>query len=216
MNFVAKGQAGVAHQRVQVQRQGFVGQHAHHAKRMAAQRKRILVAGRQVADAEHADQGFELIGQRHRQPDRAARQFITGKARFVMVFNRVGHLGRQAVVERVVAPHDALQLGELADHVGHQIGLGELGRLVSLRRQRSAAELLADGLGNRAHACHALALRAELVVINHFVQAGHARGQRFFAVLVEEKFSVGQARAHHALVATNHRTGVCRVDVADH
>ena len=133
-----------------------------------------------------------------------------------MVFNRVGHLGRQAVVERVVAPHDALQLGKLADHVGHQIGLGELGRLVNLRRQRSAAELLADGLGNRAHACHALALRTELVVINHFVQAGHARGQRLFAVLVEEKFSVGQARAHHALIAANHRTGVCRVDVADH
>ena len=183
---------------------------------MAAQRKRVLVAGRQVADAEHADQGFELVGQRHRQPDRAARQFVAGKAWFVMVFNRVGNLGRQAVVERVVAPHDALQLREFAHHVGDQIGLGELGRLVGLRRQCCAAELLTDGLGNCAYARHALALGAELVVINHFVQAGHARGQRLFAVLVEEKFSVGQARAHHALVATNHRTGVCRVDVADH
>ena len=183
---------------------------------MAAQRKRVLVAGRQVADAEHADQGFELIGQRHRQPDRAARQFVAGKAWFVMVFNRVGNLGRQAVVERVVAAHDALQLGEFAHHVGDQIGLGQLGRLVGLRGQRSTAELLADGLGNRAHACHALALRTELVVINHFVQAGHARGQRLFAVLVKEKLGIGQARAHHALIATNHRTGVCRVDVADH
>ena len=215
-DFVAEDTAGVLHQRVQIQWQCLVGQHTHHAQRMAAQRKRVLVAGRQVADAEHADQGFELIGQRHRQPDRAARQFVAGKARFVMVFNRVGNLGCQAVVERVVTAHDALQLRELAHHVGHQIGLGELGRLVSLRRQRSAAELLADGLGNRPHTRHALALRAELVVINHFVQACYTRGQCLFAVLVVEEFSVRQARTHHTLVATNHRTGVCRVDVADH
>ena len=39
-------------------------QHAQHAERVAAQCERILVAGRQQADAEDADQRFELVGQR--------------------------------------------------------------------------------------------------------------------------------------------------------
>ena len=37
---------------------------------MAAQRERVPVAGRQVADAEHADQRFELVGQRDDDADR--------------------------------------------------------------------------------------------------------------------------------------------------
>ena len=183
---------------------------------MAPQRKRVLVAGRQVADAEHADQGLELVGQRHGQADRAARQFVAGKTWFVVVFNRVSDLGRQTIVERVVAAHDALQLGKFPDHVGHQIGLGQQRCLVGLGRQRVAAELLANGPGNGAHTGHALALRAKLVVIDHLVEACHARSQRFFAILVKEKLGIGQARTHHALVAADHRAGVCRADVADH
>ena len=45
-------------------------QHADHAERMAAQRERILVAGRQLADAEQADQRLELVGQRDGHADR--------------------------------------------------------------------------------------------------------------------------------------------------
>ena len=52
-------------------------------------------------------------------------------------------------------------------------------------------------------------------MINHFAQAFNARLQRLFAVLVKEKLRIGQARAHHALVAANHRAGVSGADVAD-
>jgi hypothetical protein len=69
--------------------------------------------------------------------------------------------------------------------------------------------------GNGAYALRAFALRAQLVVINHLAQAFDARSQRFLAVLVEEEFGIGQARAHDALVAANHRTGIRRADVAD-
>ena len=64
--------------------------------------------------------------------------------------------------------------------------------------------------------CHALALRAQLVVVDHLVQPGHARLQRLLAVLVKEELGIGQARAHHALVAANHSAGIFRADVADH
>ena len=183
---------------------------------MAAQRKRVLVASRQIADAEHAHQRFQLVGQRHHHTHRVARQRVTGKARLVVVFNRVGHGFGQAIVERVVAAHDALQLRELAHHVGHQIGLGQLRGLVGLRHQCCVAQLRGNRLGNRAHALHTFALRAQLVVVDHLAQTFDARSQRLLAVLVKEELGIGQARAHHALVAADHQARVVGADVADH
>ena len=44
-----------------------------------------------------------------------------------MLLDGIGHLARLAVVQRVIASHDALQLGKLADHSGEQIGFREPG-----------------------------------------------------------------------------------------
>ncbi len=55
---------------------------------MTAQRERILVAGRQLADAEQADQRLELVGQRDHQADPVARQDVAGKTRLVVIFDR--------------------------------------------------------------------------------------------------------------------------------
>ena len=41
-----------------------------------------------------------------------------------------------AVVQRVVAAHDALQFGELADHAGDEVGLGQLRGALGQRRRR--------------------------------------------------------------------------------
>ena len=147
-----------------IQRQVFFHQHSDHTERMAAQRKRILVARWQIADAEHADKRLQLVSQRDDHASHAARQGVTGEARLVMVFNGIGHFSTQTIVERVIAAHDALQLGELADHVGDEIALGEHRGMVGLLRQRFTAELLADRLGDGAHTRHTLALRAQLVV----------------------------------------------------
>ena len=49
----------------------------------------------------------------------------------------------EAVVLGVVAAHDALQLGEFANHVGEQIGLGQQGGLVRLPGQFAAPRLSA-------------------------------------------------------------------------
>jgi len=190
---------------------------------MATQRERVFVARGQVANAKHAHQGFEFVGQGHHQTDAVARQRITGKAGFVVVFNGLGHIVAQAIVAGVVAAHDALQLGELAHHVGQQVGLGQPGSGVDGLDEGRAAQgrvALREQLGhaerNGAHALGALALRAKFVVIDDFAQAFDTRGQCFFAVLVEEEFGIGQARAHDPLVATDHRAGVVGADVADH
>jgi hypothetical protein len=120
-----------------VQRQVAFDQHADHAQRVATQGEGILVAGGQLADAEHVGQRLQLVGQRDAEADIAARQFVAGEARLVVVLDGVGDLGRLAVVQRVVAAHDALQFGELADHVGQQVGLGQHGGAVGLVGQAS-------------------------------------------------------------------------------
>jgi hypothetical protein len=101
-------------------------------------------------------------------------------------------------------------------HVGEQIGFGQTRSGVGLRNQSIAAQLLGNGTGDRAHALYPLALRAQLVVVNHFVQTRHAGFEGFLAVLVEEKLGIGQARSHHALIAANHQARVGRLDVAHH
>ena len=81
--------------------------------------------------------------------------------------------------------------------------------------QQGVLQLRADGCGDDPHALGAFALRAQLVVIDHLGQLRHTVGQRLLAVLVEEEFGVGQARAHHALVALDDGAGIVRGDVAD-
>ena len=54
--------------------------------------------------------------------------------RQVVEVDRLPHLLGQAFLARVDAAHRALQLGELADHVGRQIGLREPRRLRGVRR----------------------------------------------------------------------------------
>ena len=200
---------------MQFQRQVFFHQHADHAQRVAAQGEGVTVASRQVANAEHADQGFQLVSQRHHHACIATGQFVTGKAGLVVVFNGVGHGYIQTVIQRVVAPHDALQLGEFAHHVGHQVGLGQLGGQVSLCHQLCIAQLLCNGLGNGTHALYTLALRAQLVVIDHLSQAFDTAFQRLFAVLVKEELGISQTGAHHALVTADHGRRIGRADVAD-
>ncbi len=115
----------------------------------------------------------------------------------------------------VVTPHDALQFGKLADHVGQQIGLGQQRGALGLLDRKGRRNLPGNAPCERLHPPHALALRAQLGVIDHFVEAGHAVFEALLAVLLEEELRIGQARAHHALVAFDDRAGIGRRDIAD-
>jgi hypothetical protein len=57
--------------------------------------------------------------------------------------------------------------------------------------------------------------RAELVVVDHLGEARQARFEAISCVLLEEELGVGEARAHDALVAADHRDWVFGLDVAD-
>ena len=70
-------------------------------------------------------------------------------------------------------------------------------------------------LCNRTHPQHAITLRAQLIVVDHFGQTLDARLQAVFFILLEKEFGIGQSRTHHPLVATNHKAGVCGIDIAN-
>ena len=77
------------------------------------------------ADAEQSSQRFELVGQRDSSSDGTLRDRVASEARPIVLGDRVGHGNSLAVVQRIVTPHDDLQLGKFADHFGHEVRLGE-------------------------------------------------------------------------------------------
>ncbi len=183
---------------------------ADHADRVAAKAERVLVAGRLRADAEHAGERLELVGERDRLRHRTLRQRVAREARPVVLLDRRRDRRRLAVVLRVVAAHQALQLGKFADHVGGEIGLGELrgARALAADPRRSSP---ASSPRQPREPRDAIELRSELVVIDDRGEARHARLEPHLAVLVEEEPGIGEPRPQHPLVAVDDRARDPRV-----
>ncbi len=205
-----EGDTGEARQR---DREALFDEDANHAQCRAPQSEGILVAGRNLADAEEAGEDLDLFGKRNGLRDAIFGKPVAGETRPIVLLDRGRDVRRLAVVLRVIAPHEALQLGEFTDHVGDEIGLGEHRRAIGLLW--IGADVRRDRRGDHAHAVHPLRLRAELVVIDDGPEPFDAVGEADLAVLVEEEAGVGQARAQHALVALDDRRGILRLDVAD-
>ena len=119
----------------QVQVQLFLDQDAQHRQRGPAQGKRIPGAGGRLADAKDTHQGIQPVRQSQGAGSRTFRQLVPGEFRPVLLDNRGRHLGRLAVIERVVVAGDALHIGELQHHFREQVGLAQQGRAAGeLRR----------------------------------------------------------------------------------
>ena len=116
-----------------------------------------------------------------------------------MSADRVGDRRVLLLVERVIAAHHPLQLGELADHVAGEIGLGQDRR--ALGKVGIGADQLGDLAGEHAHALHPLILRAELLVKDDLPELRHALFEHHLAVVVEEELGVGEPRRDHPLIA---------------
>ena len=118
-----------------------------------------------------------------------------------MICNRFGDIGRFTIVLGVIAAHDALQLRELANHIGYEVGLGQLSRT------RYVGGVSADGVadlrGEILYAQQTIQLCTQFVVIDHIAQFGDTRCQRLLAILREEEAGVRQTWANHALVAAD-------------
>ncbi len=89
----------------------------------------VFRSGGLLIDREETAQRIQLVRQAHRHRHRCGRNVVALPDRLVVIADRVGDGIGQALGAGVVAAHQALQFGKLADHLGDQIGLGEPRRL---------------------------------------------------------------------------------------
>ena len=90
---------------------------------------------------EEGEEAVELVGQRHRHRRRRCRHFIALPDRLVMIADRVGdRVGLALRLGKIAADH-ALELGELADHAGDEVGLRQPRGAFGLVRQFHSSSL---------------------------------------------------------------------------
>ena len=108
---------------------------------------------------------------------------------------------------------NALQLGELTDHVGLQVVLGQLGRTPCLGRIHT--DLRRNHFGQRGDAGDLVGHRAQLGLVGHRGQTGAHRHQTLLEVLVEEELGIGKARTDHPLIALGNFRHVLGFDIGN-
>ncbi len=198
----ARGGDGLADQLLQVEVESALDRGTQQTQGRTPQAERIARAGRLLSRRVDARNGVELVCNRERHARARGRQGVARKAGQVLLAQRLGHFGRFVIVQRVVTPHQALQLRELAHHVGEQVALAQRCGTISQRR------VAADGRSNRfrqgTHALRLVVLRAELRLEGHALEGIDLRFERVLAIGPVEESSVGQARTHDTLVAGDH------------
>ena len=131
-----------------------------HPQRRPSQRIGILAPGRLFVDRPEPDQRVDLVGERDSDRDRIGRHQVVRSLRLVVVLAGCGDGCVLALRLGVVAAHQALQFGEFADHLGQQVGLGELRRAPGLvdigaDQRRQFGRQSFDALNALAPACPA-------------------------------------------------------------
>ena len=179
---------------------------------MAAQRERIFVAGGLEPDTPDADQRFHPIRDLEYQADDIGNVFGLVAAHQILVGDGLGNALVLAVVARVIAAHDSLQLRELTHHVRQQVRFSELRGAVCQIHQ-FLVNLLGHPFGDASDPLYPFVLATKLVMVDHFLQPRGSISERLLAVLIKEKFRVGQPRTHHALVALDYRRRIIGRDV---
>ncbi len=133
-----------------------------------------------------------------------------------MLVHRLGHRRLFAAQLSVLAAHDALQLGELAHHAGHEVGLGEMGAALGRGQLgfRQAGRL--GDLGRQLLEADRLVVhRPQAFLEDDRLQLLHPVGQSHLLIFLEEEAGVGQAGFQHPLVAVADDVDVVLAAVAD-
>ena len=168
---------------------------------VAAQAEGIARARGLDADADDADDGIDLVGQRQQRPAQGGGDVVLQAARLVMLGDGPGHVLGQAFGPGVQAAHHALQGRELADHVRQQVGLAQLGGRRGVLGQGLGPGLVAEIDDDLLQPLGLVVVGAELFLEEHVLQAGRPFAERRLAVLLPEEAGVRQPGLENALVA---------------
>ena len=142
LDFLDETVGGQLQQVVEHQRQAVFLQNPQDTNGGTAQAEGVLLACRFLVDAEDADDRVQPLGQRDGNAGPALRQGIAREARQVELLHRLGQLFRLAVPPGLVAPHDALHVRELVDHLGHEVAAAQ--HACTVRQLAITADLPCD------------------------------------------------------------------------
>ena len=168
---------------------------------------------------------IELVGDRHRGPrHRPLTQLLSRRRQprldadgQILIRDRLPDRLGLTFAARVDAAHRALQLGELAHHVGREIGLREPARLARRAASTQVRAPIADprsrpraapGAAPSRDSCRAACGTAAC-------QAIELRFERRLLIRVPEELRVAQPRGQHALRVHADRARVVGLDVRD-
>ncbi len=122
-----------------------------------------------------------------------------------MIVDSVGDFVRFALGARVQTADDTLKLGELANHFGGQVTLGEFSGAVGLRNvgveHAEVEPLLGEPAGNGPDAFDLVAITAETRFVGDAFELRQIVGEPTFLIRLPEKLCVGEARAKDTFVA---------------
>ena len=166
-----------------------------------------------LTDTEDTRQGIHLVSNRQRTSYWVGRQVITSKTRLILLIQRHRDIFRFAIVTRIVHPHNALGVGELEDHVGHQVALRQQTRTGSV--VNVSANLFSNPASQRLDAVSFVAQRPQLLLEQHGLQARQVIFKTFFTVGVEEELGIRQTRTNDFLVTGDNLLRIFRFDVGN-
>ena len=199
-----------------------VEQDLYDALRGAAQRERILRAGRLRADLEEARDRVDLVGDRDDRAAQCSRQRVVDVDRQVVIVDRLPNIGRITFFAGVDAADLSLQIGEFLHHLRDQIGLAELRRDqcsaaalcgaaalggVSVRFRRRGRRryidrrYVQDLRGDGGDALRLLEVVAELLLKLQVRELVEALLELLLAIGLVEELRVGEARVRDERVA---------------
>ena len=166
-----------------------------------------------LTNTEDARQGIHLVSNRQRTGYRVRRQGITSKARLILLVQRHRDIFRFTIMTRVVHTHNALGVGELKDHVSHQVTLGQQPRTSCV--VNVSANLFSDPASQSLNAVSFIAQCPQLLLEQYGLQARQVIFQTFFTVGVEEELGIRQTRTNDFLVTGNDLLRIFRLNVGN-
>ena len=112
---------------------------------------------------------------------------------------------------RVVHAHNALRVGELEDHIGHQVALRQQTRTSGVIHV--SANLSGNPARQGLNTVSFVAQRTQLLLEQHGLQARQVVFQTFFTVGVEEELGVCQTRTNDLLITGDDLYRIFRLNI---
>ena len=178
-----------------------LNQHIYHAQSLTAQSKWILGAGRNQTAAEGSHDIINLVSQGNDTASNTCRLSIASKPWHVVFVDSLSNSSSLTIKLCILATHDALQLGKLANHTSNQVSLSQLGSTHSVLLILSRHSQLISNIASQSLKTYSLVSNGAQALLEHnSLQLVAMSLQRLLSILIKEELSILKTGTQHALI----------------